>query len=68
MTMLTGQQIENARILTLRHALKLEMLGMKKTGRTAYAILRDMGFKGSRKEVLLQLDDFRNNILEGSVE
>jgi succinylarginine dihydrolase len=36
---------------------------MKRRGRTAYSILRGMGFRGSREAVLEQLDDIRNNIL-----
>lgn len=63
MTMLTGNQIEAARLLILRHALKLELRGMKRRGRTAYSILRDMGFKGSREAVLEQLDDIRNQLI-----
>lgn len=63
MTTLTGNQIEAARLLTLRQALKLELRGMKRRGRTAYSVLRDMGFRGSREAVLEQLDDIRNDIL-----
>lgn len=63
MTTLTGNQIEAARLLTLRQALKLELRGMKRRGRTAYSILRDMGFKGSREAVLEQLDDIRNQLI-----
>ena len=63
MTTLTGNQIEAARLLTLRQALKLELRGMKRRGRTAYSVLRDMGFKGSREAVLEQLDDIRNQLI-----
>ena len=63
MTTLTGNQIEAARLLTLRQSLKLEMRGMKRRGRTAYSILRGMGFKGSREAVLEQLDDIRNQLI-----
>ena len=63
MTVLTGNQIEAARLLTLRQALKLELRGMKRRGRTAYSILRGMGFKGSREAVLAQLDDIRSQLL-----
>jgi succinylarginine dihydrolase len=63
MTTLTGNQIEAARLLTLRQALKLELRGMKRRGRTAYSILRDMGFRGSREAVLEQLDDIRNQLI-----
>ena len=63
MTTLIGNQIEAARLLTLRQALKLELRGMKRRGRTAYSVLRGMGFKGSREAVLEQLDDIRNQLI-----
>jgi hypothetical protein len=64
MTMLTGQQIEHARLLTLRAALKLEMHGMKLSrSPSAYSILKKMGFKGSREKVLVQLDEIRNQLV-----
>ncbi len=54
MTILTQpQQIENYRLATLRTALRLEIRGLRMTrGRTSYAILKDMGYKGSRQKVL----------------
>jgi hypothetical protein len=62
--MLTGHQIEAARLLTLRQMLKLEMLGMSKSkGPTAYSTLKMMGFKGSRENVLTQLNEWRNNLM-----
>jgi uncharacterized protein YjfI (DUF2170 family) len=64
MTVLTGHQIEAARLLTLRQMLKLEMLGMSKSkGPTAYAMLKQMGYVGTRKSVLAQLDEWRDNLL-----
>jgi hypothetical protein len=64
MTVLTGSQIEGARLLTLRQMLKLEMKGMSKSrGPTAYATLKMMGFKGTRERVLSQLDDIRNQLI-----
>lgn len=64
MTMLTGNQIEGARLLTLRQMLRLEMRGMSKSrGPTAYSTLQMMGFKGSRKKVLAQLDEIRNQLV-----
>ena len=64
MTTLTGNQIEGARLLTLRAMLKLEMKGMKaSSGKSAYAILKGMGFTGSREKVLSQLDDVRNQLI-----
>jgi hypothetical protein len=59
----TPALIDGARLLTLRQMLKLEVLGMARSkGRTAYAILKDMGFKGSRDKVLAQLDKIRNEL------
>ncbi len=63
MTVLTGNQIEGARLLTLRSMLILEMKGMHRRGRSAYALLKDMGFKGTREKVLSQLDDVRAQLL-----
>jgi hypothetical protein len=64
MTVLTGSQIEGARLLTLRQMLKLEMLGMSKSrGPTAYSTLKMMGFKGTREKVLSELDVIRAQLL-----
>jgi len=63
MTVLTGSQIEGARLLTLRSMLMLEMKGVHRRGRSAYALLKDMGFKGTREKVLSQLDDIRAQLL-----
>lgn len=64
MTVLTGSQIEGARLLTLRQMLKLEMLGMSKSkGPTAYSTLKMMGFTGTRAAVLKQLDEIRNQLV-----
>lgn len=64
MTVLTGSQIEGARLLTLRQMLKLEMLGMSRSrGPTAYSTLKMMGFKGTREKVLEQLNQIRNELV-----
>jgi hypothetical protein len=64
MTVLTGNQIEGARLLTLRQMLILEMKGMSKSkGPTAYSTLKMMGFKGTRESVLAQLDEIRNQLI-----
>ncbi len=48
-------QIEFFRLLTLRQMLKLELLGMKRTGRSAYSIIKqETGLKGSRQSVYEQ--------------
>ena len=63
MTVLTGNQIEGARLLTLRQMLILEMKGMSKSkGPTAYSTLKMMGFKGTRESVLAQLNEIRNQL------
>jgi hypothetical protein len=64
MTVLTGNQIEGARLLTLRQMLKLELKGMSKSkGPTAYSTLKMMGFKGTRERVLSELDEIRAQLL-----
>lgn len=64
MTVLTGSQIETARLLTLRQMLKLELLGMSKSrGPTAYSTLKMLGWKGTREKVLSDLDAWRNEVL-----
>jgi len=66
MTTLTGNQIEMARLLTLRAMLKLEMRGMTRSrAPSAYSMLKSMGYKGSRKAVLAQLDEVRQEMLTG---
>jgi hypothetical protein len=40
------------RLCTLRTALRLEINGMRSSGRSAYAILKDMGYRGNRAAVL----------------
>ena len=57
MMLTTPAQIETFRILTLRQGLKLEMRGMRLTakGKTCYAILKGMGYKGTKQQVFDQL-------------
>jgi hypothetical protein len=57
------EQIEAFRLLTRRQALMLEMKGMRRTGKSAYSILREMGYSGTRAEVLEQLDKIRAQLL-----
>jgi hypothetical protein len=55
-TITTAEDIERFRLFTLRAALKLEIAGMKKRGRSAYSIIKtELKFKGNRARVLLQL-------------
>jgi len=64
MTVLTGTQIDMAQLLTLRAMLKLEMKGMKRSrAPSAYSMLKQMGYKGTREQILEQLDAARNELL-----
>ena len=52
----TPEQINAYRLATLRTGLRSEIRGLRMTrGRTCYAILKDMGYKGSREKVLEQV-------------
>ena len=68
MTAMTEKQITNARLLTLRAMLKLEMKGMTRSrAPSAYSMLKSMGYKGTREAVLAQLDQQREEILTGVI-
>ena len=50
-------QIKAFRLLTLRSMLRLEVRGLRKTGRSAYQIIKsEFGLKGNRKQVLEQFE------------
>ena len=54
----TKDNINLFRLLSLRSALKLEIAGMKKRGRSAYSIIKEeFGFKGSKESVLADLQE-----------
>tara|TARA_Y100000593_G_scaffold12745_1_gene23620 strand:+ start:18916 stop:19221 length:306 start_codon:yes stop_codon:yes gene_type:complete len=62
--------IDVFRLAALRRGIKLEMLGMKRSGgrRSSYAIVKsELGFKGNRKRVLEQLEDYMR-MLRGKLE
>ena len=51
-------------LCSLKGALKLETLGMKRRGRSAYSIAKERyGLKGSRAKVLAQLEQKVKDIL-----
>ena len=61
----TPDAINRYRIKTLRSALKLEILGMKRKGQSVYRMIKnEFGFTGSRQLVLEQLNTYikTNNI------
>lgn len=53
MQVITGKRnIDFARLATLKGMLRLEIAGMRQHGASAYSILKDMGYKGNREQVL----------------
>ena len=55
MTAITGSDIDLFRMSVLEKALKLELLGMKGRGRSAYAIIKsEFCIKGNRQSVYNQ--------------
>ena len=56
---ITGQnQILGARMLALRAGLRLEVKGLRRSGRSFYAIIKkEFGLKGTRESVLAQFDE-----------
>jgi hypothetical protein len=55
-TVLTGEAINNYRAKVLLSALKLECLGMKRNGPSAYSIAKkEYNLKGSKESVYNQL-------------
>lgn len=53
----TGVHVVLYRLLALRQGLTLEIAGMRRSGRSANAIVREeFGFRGNRAKVLEQLE------------
>ena len=51
----TPSQIDAFRLLTLRGALRLEVMGMKRHGRSAYALVKEeFALKGNKQKVFDQ--------------
>ena len=59
----TLEAIDTYRLMTLRSALKLEIIGMTRKGQSAYSILKAQGFKGTKQAVLDQVIDEINSRL-----
>ena len=56
-TLDTPEQIDMFRFLSLKSMLKLECLGMKRRGQSAYSIIKaEYGLKGNKKSVLEQME------------
>jgi|TARA_R100000005_G_C4924995_1_gene156545 hypothetical protein len=53
----TPEDINKFRLLTLKSALKLEIVGMRRRGRSAYTIIKqEFNLKGSKTKVLEQFE------------
>ena len=64
-TVITGKEnINLARLLSLKAGLKIEIAGMKVTrGRTCYSIIKDeFNLKGNKQKVLAQFEDIINEM------
>ena len=63
MTAITGDNIDLFRMSILEKALKLELLGMKGRGRSAYSVIKsEYGLKGNRQSVYDQFVAYRQSI------
>jgi|TARA_R110000824_G_scaffold366428_2_gene555091 hypothetical protein len=55
----SSQSIKDYRTLALKSALSLEVKGMKRRGRSAYAMVKDeFGFRGNKQKVFDQLQEY----------
>ena len=60
-----GIDVEFYRLLTLRSALELEILGMGRRGRSVYSIIKEeFGFKGNKQKVYDQIDELIKKMKE----
>ena len=59
----TPYKIELYRLLTLRAALRLEVVGLKGRGKSAYSIAKqELGVKGNKQKVLDQVNQMIQSI------
>jgi hypothetical protein len=59
------ENINNYRMLSLIQALKLEILGMKKSGTSAYKMLKvEYNLKGSKQSVLEQMQAIKAEVMQ----
>jgi hypothetical protein len=53
----TPEKISVGKLIALKGALKMEVLGMTRRGQSAYSIVKqELGLKGNKKSVLTQLE------------
>ena len=59
----TPYKIDLLKLLYLRRNLRLEVVGLKGRGRTAYSVLKEeLGIKGNRQKVLDQVNQMIQSI------
>ena len=62
----TPYKIDLYRLLSLRAALRLEVVGLKGRGKSAYSIAKqELGVKGNKQKVLDQVNQMIQSIKEG---
>ena len=62
----TPEQIDMARFISLKFALKMECVGMSRRGQSAYSIIKQKyGFKGTKKSVLQQMEQIIKEFKQG---
>lgn len=68
MPTITGPQIDLFRLKVLHSALRLEILGMKRRGRSVYSIVKqEFNLKGSKTKVLEQFTKIVESQSTGSI-
>ena len=69
MTAITGDNIDLFRMSVLEKALRLELLGMKGRGRSAYSVIKsEFGLKGNRQSVYEQFKVYVSSRREYEME
>ena len=69
MTAITGTDIDLFRMSVLEKALRLELLGMKGRGRSAYSVIKsEFGLKGNRQSVYDQFKVYVSSRKEYEME
>ena len=69
MTIITGDNIDLFRMSVLEKALRLELLGMKGRGRSAYSVIKsEFGLKGNRQSVYDQFKVYVSSRREYEME
>ena len=62
-------QVDTFRLLALRGALRLEIKGLKRRGRSVYSIIKEeFGFKGNKEKVLSQMNQLIKEVKENEIQ